>query len=327
MQYSQTSRREGGPANKYSPDSDAAVDQTETWYKEMVGYVNFDDESESESGSLNDSAGPSHSTITACVHSQDLSSDSSEEGLEEIEGRRRPVVDSQLRSKDMNNVLAHSEWRSPMPTIHTPWHNYTHYPYDSYYHASYRSFGATFIPSVQFATSSSLFVPPESSLENSKAKQGTHQLSKVGRRKRTPSKCVTKRVSGGTGRLSREEEDSLPSREYTENVIRDILNIPPDVAIKDAWPTAVTPWVPYGKVNALMLVLCCSENTRATVKEIQKLLVDKYPALKSTPSNHGWRRTLCGYLSHLPQFRRIEREGNKGDYWVLNVTKICNRNK
>ncbi|KAH9484661.1 hypothetical protein JR316_0001560 [Psilocybe cubensis] len=146
----------------------------------------------------------------------------------------------------------------------------------------------------------------------------------VGRRRRTAAgSTAAKRVSGGTGRLSREEEDSLPSQEDTENIIRDILNIPRDVAIEDAWPVDVTPWVRYKEIDTLMLVLCCSESNGATVQEIINFLVKRYPVLANTrTSNSGWCGTLRGYLTHLPQFRRIERDGKKGDYWVLDVTKI-----
>uniref|UniRef100_A0A8H7Y3S9 Uncharacterized protein n=1 Tax=Psilocybe cubensis TaxID=181762 RepID=A0A8H7Y3S9_PSICU len=157
MQYSQTSRREGGPAIEYSPDSDAAVDQTEKWYKELEGYVNFDDESEYLKVYLSEDA--------------------------------------------------------------------------------------------------------------------TQQKERVHQEPRLPGNSWF-----ASGTLSGDENtSSTPAGPHPFPLLRR----------------------PFRYVPAYENVLA---NTQ-------------------TP-NVGWRGTLHGYLTHLPQFRRIERDGKTGDYWVLDVTKI-----
>ncbi|KAH9480960.1 hypothetical protein JR316_0007567 [Psilocybe cubensis] len=149
---------------------------------------------------------------------------------------------------------------------------------------------------------------PKSRLTRSRV--GETPAQKSARRKRT------------SGVLTPYEVDALPSAEYTDREVRSILKIPYNIPLEDAWPWGPDPWMIYKPAQVLMLAICC-RNHKATFHEIEMYIMGKYPLLETTEYGTEWRSTLRNYLSAYPQFRRLRREkGCSGGPWTLDATMI-----
>ncbi|KAH9480956.1 Fork head protein-like protein 2 [Psilocybe cubensis] len=194
-------------------------------------------------------------------------------------------------------------------------------------------------PQIDLGTASTTNDTASSSSESNSLVE-SNELSKASSRKRGTSARVHKAckpsakrvvVSPGrrvarsqrtSGELTPAEVKSLASAEVTERVVRSILGIADDVELKDAWPQGPDPWSDYSRPEVIMLAICCTKGHRATLSQIESLVMKKYPTLKTTNSGKGWRGTIRHNLSAHPQFRRLRREQGRGGPWTLDVTKI-----
>ncbi|KAH9474252.1 hypothetical protein JR316_0013415 [Psilocybe cubensis] len=240
-------------ATAQSPQSESGSSsvQEDLWYREMEAFVDYN------YGSNYSSTNTSISTPAAFSSTRESASLAS--------WQEHHTYQTSMSSVSENIAPVGTV---PITSIHTS------------YHAS---------------TSASILLPSQKSdgsgVQRRKALRGAQRSTGTTTRKRTNTRArkVPQRKIHATGVLTSEEVASLPSKEYTDSVVRRILGVPPNINLEDAWPIGADPWRRYTKIKVLILIVGCSPNHRASLEDIETYLMNKYPKLADTPYSKKWR--------------------------------------